>query len=1081
MTGDPKAGEPRLTPVDHDPFSGETAPIVLPLTDAQQEVWVAAQMGAEASLVYNECIPLRLVGPLSLPSLDAALQRLASRHEALRATFAADGEKQFVAPVGHIPLIFSDASSLDAQARDRAIGAAIEAQRGTPFDLANGPLARVHLVREAETSHVLVFAVHHLVCDGWSFAILLRELGALYTADRHGIEALLPDPMSYREFVQQASERPAEREKSEAFWIRQFAGAAPTLDLPTDRPRPRSKSYRGSHTFLQIDAARYAALKRSGARHGCSMYVVLLAAWQTLMHRLTAQSDVVVGIPVAAQTSLENTNLVGHCVQMLPLRTAVDPHASIAAQLRAAREALVRAFEHQTVTFGRVVGAMGSVRDASRTPLLATVFNVDRAGAAPHFVGLIVERLVAARLAVNFDLGLDIADSGADLAVECMYNADLFDASTIVRWLDAYRLLLDSFASNPETAIAHAPILTAGERERLERWGEPSATFPVRCLHEQFEAQAARTPDAIAVRCAEVTLTYAALNARANRLARHLRTLDVGRDVLVGLWMDRSADLLVAILGSLKAGGAYLPIEPAYPAERVRFMLQDARPPVVITTAAMRESLPATAAAVVAIDAEPALERYSDENVSSGVSPRHLAYVIYTSGSTGQPKGTAVEHRQVSRLFAATKPWFEFSDRDVWTLFHSPAFDFSVWEIWGALLHGGRLIVVPYLMSRSPGEFLSLLCREQVTVLNQTPSAFRQLIAADADQPPAPLSLRTVIFGGEALEPASLRPWIDRYGDDHPALVNMYGITETTVHVTYRRLRAADVRGGSASVIGVPIPDLSIRLLSPDGELVPIGVAGEIFVGGGGVARGYLARPELTRQRFVSDPSSKEDGRMYRSGDLARWLPCGELEYLGRVDDQVKIRGFRVELGEIVAALDSHPAVRECTVVLDRSGEPRLVAYVVATGAPAPAELRAHAAERLPQYMIPAAFVFLDRLPVTTNGKLDRASLPAAGTRAAAAGGDPPSTPTERTIAALWSRVLRIDSPGVTDNFFELGGHSVLAVRIVTGIRETFAVDLPVSVMFHSPTIAALGAIVDSLSLAGAGLAASGDREELEL
>jgi amino acid adenylation domain-containing protein len=545
--------------------------------------------------------------------------------------------------------------------------------------------------------------------------------------------------------------------------------------------------------------------------------------------------------------------------------------------------------------------------------------------------------------------------------------------------------------------------------------------------------------------------------------------------------MERSADLLVAIIGILKAGGAYVPLEPEYPPERVRVMLDDARPAVVVTTAAMIARLPETSATVVAIDREPALESGPDENVASGAAPGHLAYVIYTSGSTGQPKGTAVEHRQVSRLFAATERWFGFSPRDVWTLFHSPAFDFSVWEMWGALLYGGRLVVVPHLVSRSPREFLSLLCREQVTVLNQTPSAFRQLIAADGDQAPAALALRTIILGGEALEPGSLRPWLERYGDEHPELVNMYGITETTVHVTYRRLRAGDIRHGTASPIGVPIPDLSIRLLSAEGELVPVGVAGEVFVGGAGVARGYLARPELTQQRFVHDSSSEPGGRQYRSGDLARWLPSGELEYLGRVDDQVKIRGFRVELAEIAAALDSHPAVRECAVVLDRSGEPRLVAYVVATAGPSAAALRAHAAERLPQYMIPAAFVFLDRLPVTTNGKLDRDRLPAADTRASVAKSDPPTTATERTIASLWSRVLRIESPGVTDNFFELGGHSVLAVRIVNGIRETCAVDLPVSVIFHSPTIAALAAIVDSLSLTGAGLGASSDREELEL
>jgi amino acid adenylation domain-containing protein len=1080
MTGDQGARAPRLTPVDFDPFSPAVATPPLPLTDAQQEVWLAAQMAPQASLAYNECIPLRLSGPLSMPSLETALARLTRRHEALRTTFAPEGDRQWLTPEGRIPLAFTDLSSLDAAERDHRVAAAIDRERRTPFDLVNGPLARVHVLREADERHVVLVAAHHLACDGWSFGILLRELGALYSADRHGIDAALPEPMSYSAYVQQAGEPTTERERSHAYWMQRFSTPAPVLELPVDRPRPPAKTYRGSHQFLRIDPALYGELKKSAARQGCTMYVVLLAAWQSLLYRLTSQSDLIVGIPVAAQAGLPNTNLVGHCVQMLPLRTAVQPAGTLAAQMRSTRAALVEAYEHQAITFGRLIEAIGLARDASRTPLLATFFNVDKAGSQPHFVGLTVERLVAPRVATNFDLGLDIADSGSDLAIECIYNADLFDAATIQRWLDAYRVLLDAVAANPDTTVGRAPILPAVERRRLEEWGGQSASFPVRCLHEAFETQAASTPDAIAVRDASAELTYAALNGQANQLARHLRPMGVGPGVLVALWMERSVDLVVAVLAVLKAGGAYLPLDPDYPAERVRFMLEDGGPRVVITSRQMLPRLPQTAARPVVIDDDPALDRYSRENVPSGATPQDLAYVIYTSGSTGRAKGTAVEHRQVSRLFAAAERWFTFSDRDVWTLFHSMAFDFSVWEMWGALLYGGRLVVVPHLVSRSPREFLALLQRESVTVLNQTPSAFRQLIAADADQPVPGLALRTIVFGGEALDPAALRPWVERHGDERPQLVNMYGITETTVHVTYRRLREADVQNGGASLIGVPLPDLSIRLLSPEGELVPVGVPGEIFVGGAGVARGYLARPDLTLERFVADPGAPANaGRLYRSGDLARWLPSGELEYLGRIDDQVKLRGFRIELGEIMAALDAYPGVRECAVALDTSGEPRLIAYIVASNGLSGAALRAHVAERLPQYMIPSAFVFLDHLPTTSNGKLDRARLPRDTVRAPSKPAEPPTTPTERAIAAIWSAVLRVECPGTSDNFFDLGGHSVLAVRIVNGIRAQFGVDLPVSVMFHSPTIAGLAGVVDSLTLTAAG--GSSDREELEL
>jgi amino acid adenylation domain-containing protein len=603
-----------------------------------------------------------------------------------------------------------------------------------------------------------------------------------------------------------------------------------------------------------------------------------------------------------------------------------------------------------------------------------------------------------------------------------------------------------------------------GDAERalvLEAWNRTEAEYPAdRCIHELFEAQAARTPEAVAVVYEQEALSYAELNARANRLAHYLRGRGVGPEVRVGICLERSLEMVVGILAVLKAGGAYVPLDPAYPADRLAFTLADAGVPLVLVQESVRATLPAVdGVEIISLDsvadritAEPA------DNPRSGAGPDSLAYVIYTSGSTGTPKGALIEHRNVARLFSATDAWFGFGPDDVWTLFHSCAFDFSVWEIWGALLYGGRLVVVPFDVSRDPEAFHALVQREGVTVLNQTPSAFRQFIRVDGEQG-GELALRNVIFGGEALEPASLREWVERRGADTPRLVNMYGITETTVHVTYRPLGREDVFGGSGSPIGRAIPDLRLYVLDPARRPVPIGVPGELYVGGAGVARGYLNRPELTAQRFIDNPFAQ--GRLYRTGDRVRWMADGTLEYLGRLDEQVKIRGFRIELGEIEAALRQAPGVRDCTVVVrdDGAGDRRLVAYVVGEAD----ALRERLRQSLPEYMVPSAFVSLDALPLTPNGKLDRKALPAPELASAEDRYVAPRTPVEEVLAGIWAEVLRLERVGVEESFFDLGGHSLLATRVVSRIREVFAVELPLRALFEGPTVAELAGRVEEM------------------
>jgi amino acid adenylation domain-containing protein len=669
------------------------------------------------------------------------------------------------------------------------------------------------------------------------------------------------------------------------------------------------------------------------------------------------------------------------------------------------------------------------------------VFNIDRIGAAFDFGDLSLERVETPKRYVTFDLNVNVVDSGHDLLIECDYNSDILEADTIQRWLGHLSTLLGAIVRDTKQTIGRIDILGADKPQQLPSSPSiASAAHDISPLHDLFEARVRATPDAEAVVAGEERLSYRQLNARANRLAHALRQKGVQRNDIVGLAVERNADVAVGILAILKAGAAYLPLDPDYPQDRLAFIVGDAKARFVLASSNVTASLQQLQA-TECLDIATAGDGLPDTDPDAATTPDDLAYVIYTSGSTGKPKGVLVTHANVTRLFSATDPWFAFGPHDVWTLFHSYAFDFSVWELWGALLYGGRLVIVPYWISRDPAAFRKLLVDERVTILNQTPSAFRQLVQADLDEAPAPYALREIIFGGEALELQSLKPWIERYGDARPRLVNMYGITETTVHVTYRPITRADVEAGRGSVIGRPIPDLYIRLLDERGEPVPVGVPGEIWVGGAGVANGYLNRPELTAQRFVTDPFDPS-ARLYRAGDLARRLPDGDLEFLGRIDAQVKIRGFRIELGEIEAALDAHPMVRESAVITREAspGDVRLVAYIVVNGGAdlTVSEVRRYLRGSLPDHMIPSFILTLQSLPLTANGKLDRSALPDVFRPVVddVALSEPPAPGTEQLLADIWRETLRVNKVNAGDNFFDLGGHSLLAIRVAVALER---------------------------------------------
>jgi amino acid adenylation domain-containing protein len=1049
----------------------------LPLSFGQERVWFLDQLQPE-SVFYNHLDIIAFYGVLDVETLRRSLELIINRHEILRATFpVVDGiPAQRITPPAPLSLPVTDVRRNGGGAtplESARLVAAADAK--TRFDLVTGPLFRTKLLRLADDEHLLVFTVHHIAWDGWSLGLFIQELTTAYAALVRGVPPTLPDlPVQYADFAhwQRQLLTGEVLEAHRVYWRETLGGPLPTLDLPFDRPRPASRTFEGAPHTVVVDGDLLTGLRALSRREGVTLYTTFLTAFKTLLLRYTGQPDVMVGTLVAGRVRPEIEHAIGFFVNTLALRTDLSSDPPFREALRRTRDVVLSAHAHADFPFEKLVAELHPERDLSRNPLLQVFLNMlnIRMWEDTLLPGLRIRSLPTLDLHAVAD-GLTLfAYEGPDRLELCFtYPTELFEQETIARMASHLLTLLASAVADPDQRLAALPLLPVEEGRAIDALEVGAGrVFPVTAtLPRLFEAQARARPDAVALTCQGTDMSYGELDARANRVADHLRSLDVGPDVLVGLCAERSIDLVVGLLGILKAGGAYVPLDPSYPQDRLTFMLADAELSVVVTHRAARAALPdsMTSTVVLLDELEGDPGRSSLEPRVAEVAPEHLAYVIYTSGSTGNPKGVLVSHANVVRLLAATEEWFRFGPADVWTLFHSFAFDFSVWELWGALAYGGRVVIVPYETSRDPRAFVELLTGERVTVLNQTPSAFRQLITADLERDvPTPFALRLVIFGGEALELSSLRPWIARYGDDRPRLVNMYGITETCVHVTYRPLTGAEVVGGTASVIGVPIPDLRIHLRDASGKPVPFGLPGEMYIGGAGVARGYLNRPELTAERFLDDPL-QPGRRLYRSGDLARRTPTGDLVYLGRMDEQVKIRGFRIELGEIEATLARHPAVREVVVVARPGGhgDPSLVAYLgLGQDIPSPADLRQFLARSLPGYMIPETFVPLPTLPLTPNGKIDRRSLPAPTAAVSTPSSASPRTLVEELIANVWAEMLGVEQVGINDSFFELGGHSLLAARVASRLREALDIDLPVRRIFEQPTVAELAHHVEA-------------------
>ncbi len=1071
-SNDASCSTPHLAAVDYNPFAQAMLARVVPVTEPQREVWLADKLGSEGSLAYNESVSLHLHGPLDEIALRAAVCELGERHESLRATISPSGDELCIAEDFVLDTIRHDFSSLDTDARDSAVRARLKSVVETPFDLERGPLLRAELLALAQDEHLLLLTAHHIVCDGWSFGVLVRDLASAYARHVGQPGEDQPDedqaPVSFSEYAwsQATVAQTPQFQEDEQYWLSRFSQSIPSLDLPVDRARPRWRTFTAAREDVMLDAQLVAGLRKLGARRGASLFASLFTGFTTLMRRLSGQSDVVVGIAAAGQSVGGHEMLVGHCVNILPVRLDVDAGTGFAAVLDATSANLLDAFEHQQYTFGTLLQKLAIPRDPSRLPLVNVLFNLDQPlNDAVRFPGLEIEFCANARSFENFELFVNAVPVNGGLRLECQYNRDLYDAATIRRWMGALDTLLRAAIAEPDRAWDQLDWLSAQERQAARALQPPPSDYNAGLLVQQrFAGHAATTPERIAIAFARLELSYADLDRRSNAIAHALRARNVARGALVGVCLEREPDLYAAVLGILKAGAAFVPLDPTYPKDRLNFMVGDAGLAAVVSKAALLGTLDYARAQTLVLDADLDSSAWNrveplaaDERSATAESP---AYVIYTSGSTGKPKGVVVPHRALVNLLCSMQvaPGLNADDRLVAVT--TMSFDMSIPELFLPLAVGARVVVASRDDARDGLALRRLLETSGATIMQATPSGWRVLIDAGWRGDRSGGAGFKALAGGEGLPQDLATTLRDRCGE----LWNMYGPTETTVWSTCAHLRAPE-QGVS---IGTPMANTLVWVLDERGELCPIGVPGEIWIGGDGVTLGYLNRPELTAERFVADPFSDIPGaRMYRTGDRGRWRNDGTLEHLGRLDFQVKVRGYRIELGEIEANLASHPDVARCVVIAreDRPGDVRLVGYVVAHSGRDPDEeaLREHLRAALPAYMVPQHMVRLSAIPLSPNGKVDRKALPTPGVDSQrTAERIAPRTELERAVAAVMEDVLALPGIGVDDDFFALGGHSLLAAQLTSRLNRELGVALSMRALFDAPTVARLAELLSS-------------------
>jgi len=1038
-----------------------------PLSSGQQRMWFVTEL-LPGSAVYNTPLALRLKGNLNVAALLSALDGIVQRHEILRTRFTAEGGTpvQVIGPARPVPFSETDLTSVPAADREAALQKALNDECARPLDITSDLMVRAALIRMGPFDQVLTLLVHHIASDLWSWELFFQELAQLYDAQLSGAAAQLPAlPVQYADYAAWERGRIEQSAHAEAldYWRQKLAGAPDLLELPVDRPRPPTMGFKGAALRQMLPRELGAALRRVSRIQEATLFMTMMAAFKVLLHRMTHQTDLVVGIPTAGRTQPQTEHLIGLFVNTLALRSDLSGDPKFTSLLQQVKATSLDALRHQELPFDRLVEELRPVRDPSYLPLVQVMFTLQNA----MDLNVRLSELTAALLPIDpgtarFDLTLVAEESGLDLEVVLEYNTDLFEEVTARRILARYQKLLEEVAKNPDRTVGELPILPEDERQLLlQEWNRTGKAYdgPSR-LHELFEAQVRATPHNEALVAGTQRFTYVRLNRRADRVARRLRSLGVGPESRVAIFLPRTADLVVAMLGVLKAGAAYVAMDPAYPAERLAFIVEDCQATVVLTQTSLLSALPASLAQTICIDAESTWAklranrklwlRLTGSPAAQGQG-QDLAYIIYTSGSTGRPKGVALEHRNAVAFVHWAHDAFSARELSGVLAGTSICFDLSVFELFAPLCRGGKVILAENALAL-PG----LAARREVRLINAVPSVMEELLRLGG----IPNTVETVNLAGEPL-PTHLVQKL--YALPHVKRVyDLYGPTETTTYSTYA-LREPNGR----ATIGRPLANTRLYLLGPRDEPVPIGVSGELYIGGAGVARGYLDRPDLTAARFLRDPFSPDPAaRMYRTGDVCRYRPDGNLEYVGRADQQVKIRGFRVEPGEIEAVLLAHPLVAETVVAPREDPETgrRLIAYVVPKPGAAidAADLRGFLHRKLPVALIPAGFIALGKIPRTANGKIDRRALPAPGTLGITAAGErtAPRNPIEAKLVEVWQSVLNVSPIGIHDRFFDLGGHSLLAVRLIAQIETFLGRKLPVAAIFRAPTVEQLAVLI---------------------
>jgi len=1043
----------------------------VPLSFVQQRLWFLQQLEPD-SPAYNETSTFRMSGPLQLAAFTQTIREIARRHTILRSTFPMiDGQVvQVVDPDYHLHLTlpFIDVRNVPQTERDTVFERRVTAEIQRPLHPGQEVPWRTVIFCLDEQEHFSLTIMHHLITDAWSMELFARELSLLYEAFCTGQPPSLPDlPLQYADYAhwQRREMQGGRFDRQLAYWKQQLNGPLPVLQLPTDRARPAMQTYNGQRLPLVLSPTLHEQLMTLSRHEGVTLFMTLLAAFQVLLYRYTGEDDVLIGTPIAGRTHPELESLMGCFVNTLVLRMSLGDAPSFRTLLKRVREMTLSAYDHQDVPFEKLVEDLQPNRSLSHPPLFQVMFVLQNIPMrTQELYGLSITPTEAESKTAKYDLSLCLRTFGRELTGYLEYNTDLFDLSTVERMAQHFQHVLEIMVEQTDSTITDFPLLSAKERHQISKWNARDTHYAEGiCLHQLFEAQVERTPEAIAIIFEQKSLTYQALNEQANQLAHYLRRQGVEPDTLVGACMERSVELVIALLAILKAGGAYVPLDPTYPRERLAFVLQDAQVSILLTQERLRSKLADQKAHIIFVDSDrQTISQEQKGNPGSAIKPENLAYVIYTSGSTGKPKGAMNTHNGICNRLQWMQETYQLCTSDR-VLQKTPfSFDVSVWEFFWPLLYGAELIIARPEGHRDSTYLVRLIVEHAITTVHFVPSMLR-IFLEDPDIQQC-TSLRRVICSGEALSFELQQRFFALPGMQDTTLHNLYGPTEASVDVTYWDC----TRDNSQQIvpIGYPIANTQIYLLDGHFNQVPIGVPGELYIGGNGLGRGYLNRPELTAEKFIPNPfTTKPGARLYKTGDLARYLPHGAIEYLGRNDYQVKIRGNRIEVGEVEAVLATHPAVHDCAVIAredasDLIGDRHLVAYIVArTGyAPTSGELGNFLREQLPEYMIPSIFVSLDALPLTPNGKLDRTALVAPNRERAMLESAyvAPRTATEKELTVIWNNMLGVERVGIHDNFFAMGGHSLLVTQVMARVRDTFAVELPLRILFIAPTIAGL-------------------------